>query len=114
MALHGKLWHPFWMNRSFCAGLHRSILLLLPATALALVTAAALVACGPATPEGRVAERASLEFHCPADQIVAKPLDPPTRSRYEASGCGREAVYVNVAPAGDGENWVLGSPNASE
>jgi hypothetical protein len=77
----------------------------------AIALALTLAACGPSTPEGKVAERAGLEFHCPPDQIQAKPLDAPTLRRYEASGCGREAVYVNAAPEGAGDNWVLDSPN---
>jgi hypothetical protein len=80
----------------------------------ALALALALVACGPATPEAKVQERASVEFNCPADQIEAKRLDDPKLRRIEASGCGREAVYVNVAPEGDSDNWVLDSPNRAE
>jgi hypothetical protein len=78
---------------------HRSILF--------LFTAIALMGCGPSTPEAKVQERAAMDFNCSAGQIVAKPLDAPTLRRYQASGCGREAVYVKT---GD-DNWVLDSPN---
>lgn len=78
---------------------------------LLLLSAVAFVACGPATPEAKVQERASVEFNCPADQIAAKVVDAPAARRIEASGCGREAVYVNVARPGESDNWVLGSPN---
>jgi hypothetical protein len=90
---------------------HKLAFLWLSAIALiALMTSG----CGPATPEAKVQERASVEFNCPADQIVAKPVDAPATRRIEASGCGREAVYVNVAPPGDSDNWVLDSPNRAE
>ncbi len=82
---------------------HRSILLLFPAIAI--------VGCGPSTPEAKVQERAALDFNCSAGEIAAKPLDAPTLRRFEASGCGREAIYVNAARAGEGDNWVLDSPN---
>lgn len=83
-------------------------------SALFLFPAIALIGCGPGTPEAKVQERAGLDFNCPPDQITATPLDAPTLRRFEANGCGREAVYVNAAPAGGGDNWVLDSPSRSE
>lgn len=87
---------------------HASILVLFPLTALVLA------GCGPATPEARVVERAAVEFHCDEGQIQAKVLDPPATRHIEAKGCGREAVYINAAPEGQGENWVLEPPNSGQ
>ncbi|MCK6587899.1 MAG: hypothetical protein HUU21_32985 [Polyangiaceae bacterium] len=81
---------------------------------LSLSAGIALAACGPSTPEAKVQERAAIDFNCSPAEITAKPLDAPTLRRFEASGCGREAVYVNAAPAGGGDNWVLDSPNRAE
>jgi hypothetical protein len=81
---------------------HRSILILFPAVAL--------LGCGPSTPEAKVQERAGIDFNCSAGQITAKPLDAPTMRRFEASGCGREAVYVKT---GD-DNWTLDAPGRGE
>jgi hypothetical protein len=82
-----------------------------PRSILYLFTAIAIVGCGPSTPEAKVQERAAIDFNCSAGEIAAKPLDAPTLRRFEASGCGREAIYVNAARPGEGDNWVLDSPN---
>jgi hypothetical protein len=85
---------------------HRSILFLL--------TAIGLFGCGPSTPEAKVQARAAQDFNCSAEEITAKPLDAPAKRKFEASGCGREAVYVNASPPGGGDNWVLDSPSRGE
>lgn len=81
---------------------------------LLLFSAMLLVGCGPSTPEAKVQERAALDFNCSAGQIAVKPLEAQKKPRYEASGCGREAVYVNAARPGEGDNWVLDSPSRGE
>jgi hypothetical protein len=73
--------------------------------------AIALSGCGPSTPEGKVAARAATEFNCSAEEISATSVDAPANRKYKASGCGREAVYVNAAPEGADDNWVLDAPN---
>lgn len=78
---------------------------------LLLGSVIALAGCGPATPEARVQERAAVEFHCSEGQIEVHAEDAPTKSRMKATGCGREAVYINVGKSGAEENWVLAPPN---